>query len=311
VQPLVSIIIPYYNRPAYVKRAINSVLNQSYLNWELILIDDCSYENLNEEDIADYSKNKKIKLLRNEINQGPGLSRQVGIDISTGSFICFLDSDDIYEPTFLASMIDVHLANPDVAGVYCITKNTSNQNIRQSDIETNQILPTLFIHNRPWSTASWMWKKTEIAFWKGLRTNEDWLFEIDTAKINNKIAHLKEALCTIDDLTGQNTKDLVDIRSPELHRNAVAVYALDSIDSYSDLYNYAEIRKSIVRRLIFTSSKLIGLNEHKLVYSNGNRLSLHETKISIILKLSAICCCIIPQSSSFLKKALLRLHFSV
>lgn len=306
MRPLISIVIPYYNRPQYVQRAVESVLRQSYTNWELILIDDCSVDKVNLEEIK--QKNIRILHLTNQINVGPGLSRQTGVDNSSGEFICFLDSDDIYEPTFLQDLLYLHIKQPEIAGAYCITKSTNGDINRKSDIECKQLLPYLFTMNRPWETSSWLWRKTEIAAWKNLRTNEDWLFEIDTASKNNNIAHLNKILCIKDDDTGENTKDLVDAKSPELHRNYVANYALNSLSSFKLLTNYIYIKKSIVKRLIFTSSKLIGLNEYKITLLNGYRLLPFNPAISVLLIIFSLVCVVLPFTAPILKKTLHRIN---
>ena len=98
----VSIITPLYNAERYVSETINSVVNQSYKNWEMILVDDCStdqsasiVEKIQEQDA-------RIRLLKNQTNIGPGASRNKAIDQATGDVIAFLDSDDIWHPEKLS-----------------------------------------------------------------------------------------------------------------------------------------------------------------------------------------------------------------
>ena len=93
---LVSVIIPTYNRNKIVKRAIKSVLFQSYQKFEIIIIDDASIDNTEEgiKSIGD----ERIRYFRNKINIGPGASRNKGIDNAKGKWIAFLDSDDFWLP---------------------------------------------------------------------------------------------------------------------------------------------------------------------------------------------------------------------
>lgn len=90
-----SIIIPIYNTEKYIERCINSVLNQTYDNYEIILINDGSTDN-SQEIIKKYKNNKKIKII-NQKNYGLSYSRNMGIKESKGNYILFLDSDDYYE----------------------------------------------------------------------------------------------------------------------------------------------------------------------------------------------------------------------
>ena len=149
------------------------------------------------------------------------------------------------------------------------------------------IMPSLFQRSRPWETSSWLWRRSEIAEWKGLRTNEDWMFEIDTALRNNAITHIAEPLCIKDDHTGENTVDLVDSVKPEIHRNAVARYALSQLPSWKEMPLYRVIKHEVLRRVVYTSSKLMGIGETGKVYSNGVLLMPHAPgKALIILALS-------------------------
>ena len=88
----VSVIIPVYNSSKYVLECLNSVLNQTYKNLEIIVIDDKSTDNSVE--IIETIKDKRIKLIKQEKNLGVALTRNRGIEEATGSYLCFIDSDD-------------------------------------------------------------------------------------------------------------------------------------------------------------------------------------------------------------------------
>ncbi len=108
--PLVSIITPVYNSEAFLKQTIESVLIQTYTNWELILIDDCSTD-CSVSIINNYSKkNNRVVLLTNNTNCGPAATRNVGINHSSGEFVAFLDSDDWWLPNKLENQIGFMLA---------------------------------------------------------------------------------------------------------------------------------------------------------------------------------------------------------
>lgn len=95
--PLISVVIPYHKKKFYIEKTINSILNQSYQKFEIILIYDDS--NLNELNFLKKLKKKfkKIKLIINKKTLGAGLSRNKGILLSRGTYIAFCDADDIWK----------------------------------------------------------------------------------------------------------------------------------------------------------------------------------------------------------------------
>jgi len=107
MKPLVSVIIPFYSNYYLLKRAIKSIFNQSYKNYEIIIIDDNPKKNI-KNIITSFTKKlnlKKVKIIKNRKNYGAGKSRNKGINISKGKYIAFLDSDDIWKANKLSSQI--------------------------------------------------------------------------------------------------------------------------------------------------------------------------------------------------------------
>lgn len=107
--PLVSIITPSYNSEKYLSQTIDSVLSQTYTNWEHIIIDDKSNDN-SIKIIKEYKKKEsRIKLIKLRKNQGSGIARNKGIKQAKGKFIAFLDSDDIWDKNKLSLQIEFML----------------------------------------------------------------------------------------------------------------------------------------------------------------------------------------------------------
>lgn len=105
MEPLVSIITPLYNSEKYIAETIESVLAQTYSNWEMIIVDDCSKDN-STKIVEEYQKkDRRIKLYRNEINKGVSYTRNRAIDLSQGKYIAFLDSDDLWKKEKLEKQI--------------------------------------------------------------------------------------------------------------------------------------------------------------------------------------------------------------
>ncbi len=93
--PLVSVIIPVFNAEKTIERAVRSVENQTYKNWELILVDDCSSDN--SRDILKSLENKQIHSIHLNRNSGPANTRNAGIKAAKGDFVAFLDADDFWD----------------------------------------------------------------------------------------------------------------------------------------------------------------------------------------------------------------------
>lgn len=92
----ISVIIPNYNSEKYISQTLNSVINQTYKNWEVILIDDCSNKKT-KKILQKFKKNKKIKIFFLKKNRGAAYCRNFAIKKSKCQFIAFLDSDDLWK----------------------------------------------------------------------------------------------------------------------------------------------------------------------------------------------------------------------
>lgn len=112
----ISIITASYNYQDYIKETIQSILNQTYQDWELIIIDDCSSDN--SVDIIKSFKDDRIKLIVNEKNLGLAATVKRGIENSTGEWIAFLESDDIWEKDCLEKRVEIAKKYPDIGLIF-------------------------------------------------------------------------------------------------------------------------------------------------------------------------------------------------
>ena len=101
---LVSIIMPSWNTGNFIAESIQSVINQTYKNWELIIVDDCSTDNTDE--VVSFYKDQRIKYLKNEKNSGAAITRNKALREAQGEWIAFLDSDDLWAPEKLEHQIN-------------------------------------------------------------------------------------------------------------------------------------------------------------------------------------------------------------
>ena len=130
---LVSIIIPYFKKKDYILDAINSILNQTYQNFEIIIV----YDDIDKSELSLIYKiqkvDKRIKVLINKKNLGAGLSRNYAIKNSNGKYIAFLDADDIWNVEKLKKQVNImeqkNLSITHTSYVI-LDKNNNNANIR-------------------------------------------------------------------------------------------------------------------------------------------------------------------------------------
>jgi glycosyltransferase involved in cell wall biosynthesis len=113
--PDVSVVIPTYNRTALLKRSIQSVLNQSYQDFEIIVVDDASTEDIRA--VVRYFEDKRITYLRRDKNGGEAAARNTGIAHATGKFIASHDSDDEWMPEKLAKQMGLFQDSSEAVGV--------------------------------------------------------------------------------------------------------------------------------------------------------------------------------------------------
>ena len=138
---LVSIIMPCYNSARYVAQSIESVLAQTYTEWELLITDDCSSDN-SVEIIQNYcDKDKRINLLVSEKNQGIAKTRNLSIARANGRFVAFLDSDDLWMPEKLERQVGFMLEND------CAFTYTSYKLIDYQGVDKNKIIRTAGVLN--------------------------------------------------------------------------------------------------------------------------------------------------------------------
>ena len=113
--PHFSVIMPLYNKAPYVRKAVESVVGQTYVDWEMIIVDDCSTDG--SAAIVEQFTDPRIRIVRLERNGGVGAARNRGVVESSTPLICFLDADDWWEPTFLEEIEGLIERYPN-AGIY-------------------------------------------------------------------------------------------------------------------------------------------------------------------------------------------------
>ena len=113
INPEITVILCTYNRLNHLKNCIDSVINQTFKDWELVVVDDGSQDNTFELVDSYLQEIPKIRYLKHR-NRKLGYAKNAGIQASFGNYITFIDSDDAYKPNHLASRIEYMKANPEI-----------------------------------------------------------------------------------------------------------------------------------------------------------------------------------------------------
>lgn len=182
----VSVIIPFFNRINMTIRAIKSVENQTYQNYEIILINDASTDNIKK--IEDYiSQNPKIKLYTNKKNLGPSGSRNYGIDKATGEYIAFLDSDDVFKKNKIEKQLHLMLLYNSLASYTNYEEKLGKQVARKNCYTIKNDDINEFFFNCKLATPTIMvqteyLKKYNIRYIEKFKVCEDACFYLDILK---------------------------------------------------------------------------------------------------------------------------------
>ena len=166
--PEFSVIMPAYNGADYIDKSIKSVLDQTYTNFEIIVIDDASKDITAE--VVQRFNDSRIKFIRHEVNRGSNAARNSGIRASSGRLIAYLDQDDLFHPEKLQYHKTFYDMNPSIGASYNsrFELNCSSNTIRElwrpplqlslSDLLIGfPISPTDTVHTRDWVIKTGLW----------------------------------------------------------------------------------------------------------------------------------------------------------
>lgn len=182
--PKVSVIIPTYNRAEYLSRTINSVLKQTFSDWELLIVDDGSADNTFDVVKEFTDKDERIKYFYQKNSGGPSSPRNTGLEKAQGEFIAFLDSDDEWFPEKLQKQIDffTNNQNPKLGVLACFVyvkeNKTGELTLKKDNYFKGNVINKL-VNNNFLFTSSCVMTKLSILKEIGLfdlqfKVGEDW-----------------------------------------------------------------------------------------------------------------------------------------
>jgi len=196
--PKISVIVPVYNVELFIKRCLDSIIKQTFIDFELILVNDNSPDNCPEICNEYVNKDNRIKVVHNSVNQGSPISRKIGLENASGEYIQFIDGDDLVEKNMLE-----RLYNTAVSGDYDIVWHDFydfNNSYREQKIEQLNkigIYKKLFDYESGITSAVWnKFTKREILLQVNFPKAMQWEDLVITVQLINKadkIKHLAEA----------------------------------------------------------------------------------------------------------------------
>jgi len=286
---VISVIIPFHDRFVFVNEAIACVIDQTYRPIELIMVDDHSSEPYSPN--VEFTPGFQVKVLRHDENRGPGAARETGRQAATGDYIAYLDSDDLWQPTFLEKTVDRLINNPEIGMCYCKTAQfdgilrESTFLRRRNDQAFNSILPTIFF-GRPWSTSACLWARwaTErIGPWFNGWTYEDHEYDLRAGVLNTAIDHVPEILCYKREGTPQQLSQTTNHKAIQQKFDSLMKGAEFFLLHKSSIS--ADHQKLIVKKLLRPlMEELISINEYALAKTTAR----YMIKISPALSSTSI-----------------------
>lgn len=229
---MVSIIVPAYNCIVSLECCVGSIRQQTYTNFELMLVDDGSTDGSGELCDKLAAEDTRIRVIHKP-NGGVSSARNAGIDAATGGYITFCDSDDYLEPDYLEALIQAAESNPDCGHIWCCFQTvtgyqkenaapnyTSAKSLLCYTLQDYMSLHEMWLDAEPWNKLyrTDIVQTAKVRFPEDLSLGEDWLFNLAyiDASANEKIVVVTKPLYNYmrgndESLDSKYRKDLLDI----------------------------------------------------------------------------------------------------
>lgn len=227
---LFSVVIPVYNKAPYIAKAIQSVLDQTFTDFELVVVDDGSKDDSVTIVTNSLEGQPHCRLIRQE-NWGVSMARNKGVAVSNGDYLCFLDADDWWEPTFLEELSKLIVEFPD-AGIYGTNYtivNEAKHKTRVAKIGVEEDFEKGYINYcKAYASTMYMplWTgavciprpifEMTDGFAKGIKLGEDFLLWIHIA-LNHKVVFLNKPLANYNQDVDVNHRGVGRLYQPKEH----------------------------------------------------------------------------------------------
>lgn len=242
MKPLVSVLLPMYNIEKYIEEAVLSILNQTYDNFEIIAIDDCSNDNTYNKVLELSKKDKRIKLYKNKENLKIANTLNKAFYLSKGEYILRMDGDDISLPDRLEKKLNFLMENPenDLVGCSVIAINENGKEIGKSRYCSDfNILKKIARYNSPVSHI-WLAKREvyeKLGGYRNIPSVEDYDFLLRMITKGFKFSNLSDYYGYKVRIGREgNTINLFGLKQRKLHK-LVYKYYLERLRTGQDSFN--------------------------------------------------------------------------
>lgn len=263
--PVISLIIPCYNAEKTLEKCLSSVIQQSYLNLEIIIVDDGSTDRTSTIYELFESKDERIKIIRQE-NYGVSKARNKGVNAATGAYICYVDSDDWVEPNYCSVLYNLLVTqNADISiieasyedekGQVVFNKPISNEKVFDGKRALILLLEDEVVQSHPWGKLYKTAFLKSVSFPENLKCFEDYstLFKIfdkavKVVKSDEKLYHYIQH----DDSLSHNLSP-----TTAYYFYLAIMEVFNFWRSTTQLQNQRNITKNIIRKLLMVLKRIL------------------------------------------------------
>ncbi len=296
---IVSVIIPFFNNPEQLQLAVQSVLKQDYPHIELIVVDDGSQVDY-EKQVKEWCKGSHVSFVfLKQKNAGPGIARQNGLKISSGTYTQYLDSDDQILPGKLSTQVELFNEHPDAIMVYGLSQMNGDAGKihRARHFKGNEAHVSISAtQKRKWHTSSCLWRYDKsLIYWEDLKNGEDVLHDVNAGVYNTHTKVIFHADIVSDILMSDSTAHLSNAskdpsKIERLVRDARELnLRIKTKFTESGLMKNKKASEALAERFFYEGLKFVKLNypsEGQLMLENGLKVSrslLKKIEIKIAL----------------------------
>ena len=293
--PKVSVVMPAYNAEKYISEAIESILNQTFTDFEFIIIDDGSIDDT--VGIINYYNDDRIRLIQNEVNLGVAQTLNKGIELSRGQYIARMDADDISLPTRFEKQVAFLDVNPDVAVVgsdielFGMVNEKRSFSSKHDDLKVELLFNNCFAHPSVMLNHKFFGSK-KLLYNPKVNKMEDYDLWVRAA-ISNKLACISEVLLRYrvhpNQVTQSHSQEVFDqyIRIKKNLMNAIQVPLDDDFELFANsCCNNQHLEKEDIIKLVNFCDRIVQCNHAKNFYNQNILIKYIDS--FIITKLNSL-----------------------